>query len=217
MPNWCENKITITGKDCDILEIKKIIKKLYSNPTSGFMEAFVGKHPKGDEPSPGLTLSYNTQYWGTKWDVDIEKVGFHYFSDDKIVLEMRTAWSPPEEFCKKLSEKYNVIVKNIFFELGCFFNGCFTYNGESIKQFIFQEMKECIYQFDKNYFWNTIYNQIDMLVDEDSDEDDDFDLTSEFLSLYNDCILFLDEIEKLKLKFILNRNLTSLSKNTILN
>ena len=52
----------------------------------------------------GLTwYSWAIQNWGTKWGTYDES---HMISDDRIVIEMQSAWGPPGELIKFISEAY---------------------------------------------------------------------------------------------------------------
>ncbi len=75
----------------------------------------------------------NIRYWGTKWDVYIEDAS-RFSEDEKIFLSFSTAWSPPLNFCKVLSDKYKVNVRIEFNESGCDFAGIYSFeNGEEVE------------------------------------------------------------------------------------
>lgn len=87
---------------------------------------------------------WNVRNWGTKWDVAISdnekwaETSLEVWDDGTLMYRMNTAWSPPEDAIRTLSEQY----PNLHFELSyeeeqgwggtiCFRNG----SGEVIEEY----------------------------------------------------------------------------------
>lgn len=58
--------------------------------------------------------------WGTKWDIDVEK---KTRTTGQLALNFDTAWSPPEQFCLKMSNQYNAVFSLSYCEIGADFWG----------------------------------------------------------------------------------------------
>ena len=114
MPNWCLNKIKISGNKKNRRRVSQIIENLHEQDDDeiGLLESLVGKDPTISEEDyfNGGWYESNINYWGTKWDLADNDFIFEE-TEDSIHLEFETAWSPPVEFCELLSMKYGVGVK----------------------------------------------------------------------------------------------------------
>ena len=159
MPNWCCNKIFIEGNYKNLRSISDVLNFYLSEESSdceiGIFEKLLGVNPKIIYDDYDDEVMSNIQYWGTKWDVfelDEYKVNC---SDNFIDIEIDTANSPPIEFCKKLSKKYNVSINIVFYELGLEFAGECVINdlGEEIGYTPYKDINEAICCFDSN-FWD---------------------------------------------------------------
>lgn len=116
MPNWCENRLTITGDRREIdrfrVEVKTrktdlSLSKLYPMP-----KELEDTQSPSEKPDKALIEKYGTdnwydwrvKNWGTKWDVWdaslVEK------GDDYLEYHFFSAWSPPVEWLKNVSEDY---------------------------------------------------------------------------------------------------------------
>jgi len=104
MPNWCENRVSITAEPDQIKEIKELFsqdhpfEKLIPQPSEEDL-------PQGNDSLPGW-YSWRVNHWGTKWDIDAADVSFTEEHDDYLQIEFMTAWAPPCGICEKLREKY---------------------------------------------------------------------------------------------------------------
>ena len=116
MPNWTENKLTVTN----------------STPK---LEAFLKEHglsfdaivkpnrPENDENNFGLIDAQITA-WGTKWDLadDEQKEAAECLLDyDECSFD--TAWSPPSEAIRALSEQTGASFRLAYYEPGMWFWG----------------------------------------------------------------------------------------------
>jgi hypothetical protein len=103
MPNWCFNKIRITGNN--IYQIKDLLR---DHKSKVFSLTRVIHVPESD---PNQT---RIDKWGTKWDT----------SDDRIVLENKeeieyifdTAWSPPIPVIEALRKQFPKLYISAFFD-----------------------------------------------------------------------------------------------------
>ena len=129
MPNWCRNRVTVSGTEEDISKLSEIFSdtksvfnhiiespdwKRLPNEKGQFPQLERMKNQKGevmwetynfpDGKNDDRWYYWCIDNWGTKWelsDLDIE------YSDDEILeLTFSTAWSPPEGVMNKLKEKY---------------------------------------------------------------------------------------------------------------
>ena len=166
MPNWCENVMSIQG---DTRKINEIIGKLSGE--DGIFNALVGKIPMSeDEYEKGGWWEGNISYWGTKWDVQMYEVQ-SFLNDNETVLSFWSAWSPPIQFCQKLSEKYNVIVNIEYSESGCDFAGKVEIdNGNIVSEESYPYLEGLYRIIDKEMFWN----EVEFLIENDYDTEFDF-------------------------------------------
>ncbi|MHC4376015.1 MAG: DUF1281 family ferredoxin-like fold protein [Planctomycetota bacterium] len=134
MPNWCSNYVTIYGEDFS--KVKDLL--LTKTDDDGLFEHTVGIVKEGylrDEKYQHLGdvilddkyfnwYDHNVNEYGTKWDVN--EISFDVFadpSDEHISFSFESAWSPPLEWARKLSDKFKVIVVIEYAEGGCNFGG----------------------------------------------------------------------------------------------
>lgn len=115
MPNWCENTLTVFGAEKDL---KKFVEEAKSDeePLS-----FAKTAPEPDYSQvkvkstyPSITKKefvdteeawwdWRIQNWGTKWD--LSEVQFEDYGDF-VEYSFMSAWSPPVEWLKIVSERY---------------------------------------------------------------------------------------------------------------
>jgi hypothetical protein len=140
------------------------------------------------EESGKFLLNPQTEFYGTKWDFSIEEANVVNLTEDVITLSPSTAWSPPTQFCERLTAKYKgVSVELSYDEGGCCFCGSEEfYEGEMIGQEFYSDSnyEEGLYKLESETFWSNI----DALL-EDGVEDITED---EFLAKYP----FLTEEDK---------------------
>lgn len=95
MPNWCQNNLTLTHKDPDMITraVEGIVR-------GDFLNTFV---PLQD----GSSVETSTKMWGTKWDVggDPDMVDDEYeLGDKEVSFNFQSAWTPPIAAYRKLEE-----------------------------------------------------------------------------------------------------------------
>lgn len=149
MPNWCKNYIEISGSK----ENMKPLVDYFSNPQTDIMQSLVEFDRDDINEEKRSVLSDFSSFYGTKWDFDVENRDIVEVQNEQIFFSCETAWSPPNEFLRRLCEKYKVNASNIYSEIGCDFAGKYECNSEG------EESDECykymqgIYITDKDLFW----------------------------------------------------------------
>ena len=105
MPNWCSNEVTIYSEDeKKVEEVRQFLK----SDASQFDFNKVVPEPKDNKD----WYNWRIEHWGTSRsvddvEVDASKWDIHYFFD--------TAWSPPEDICNALREKFPTVEVNWFY------------------------------------------------------------------------------------------------------
>jgi hypothetical protein len=116
MPNWCFNQLTVTNST------PKLESFLKEHGLS--FEAIVKPNrPENDENGFG-TVNAQQSAWGTKWDLeenDAKEVADSLIEDNAASFD--TAWSPPSEAIRVLSEITDACFELAFYEPGCWFWG----------------------------------------------------------------------------------------------
>jgi hypothetical protein len=167
MPNWCDNYIQITGNDAEkihnIIESLKdddgIMQALYSTDTDEFRNL---------QSQP--TFHIFSDYYGTKWDFAKEDCGDIQFGNDELTISVDTAWSPPIEFLRKLTTKYDVEARIEYFEGGMDFGGYESIaDGETIDD-MQTTYDEAVYILDNDLFWINLEDYLFERTDFDMDQ-----------------------------------------------
>ena len=110
MPNWCENRVRISGDEKDI---KKFVELIEGDEKEGdFWFKNVIPQPEYVEPETGADLSvlpydesWNIANWGTKTEVG-DNINYSDIGSDYAEYDFYTAWGPPDEIYKKLLEMF---------------------------------------------------------------------------------------------------------------
>lgn len=125
MPNYCSNRILISGKD--LLEFKKTLESKDDKLLFSFSQTI--PRPKDEEENWYI---WNINNWGTKWDIS-ENV---YINDNTFSIQCDTAWSPPIEWAKNCLKKYDLNIEIGYCEMGCQFYGYWNNkDGENTMEF----------------------------------------------------------------------------------
>ena len=140
MPNWCYNRVSIYSEDkkqidelFDIFNNPEPFNKLIPSPKWSETPNEDGELPVLDEhkdadgnvvfttskfPKSGKNddrwYDWQIQNWGTKWeptDIDVEQT-----DDMELELTFNTAWSPPEEICRAIRNKYPDVTVSWFYD-----------------------------------------------------------------------------------------------------
>ena len=141
MPNWCMNRVVISGSEEDIKKLKEQVSseesaldfnKIVPSPDWKNIPNEKGQLPKPEELKNGngevIAITHNfpdgtndsrwydwqIKNWGTKWNVS--NVDVVAEASDFIEFEFDTAWSPPEPIISKLRELYPDVSISAFFD-----------------------------------------------------------------------------------------------------
>ena len=143
MPNWCYNRVSVYSENTDqVTELFDIFNnpepfnalipspKWSETPNEDGEIPVIEEHKDSDGkvlftthkfPKSGKTddrwYDWQIQNWGTKWEpaeVDVEQC------DEELEITFNTAWSPPEDICRAIRNKYpDVSVSWFYDEPGC--------------------------------------------------------------------------------------------------
>ena len=149
MPNWCSNRVTVSGWDeesvQEINEIREIFSqdnpfaKIIPPPDWKTMPNDKGelpvleqhKHPETgkviwesynfpDGKNDDRWYDWNVHNWGTKWDIGKDAVEWGDDEEDYFQIHFDTAWAPPEDVASELKRKYKKVSIQWFYdEPGC--------------------------------------------------------------------------------------------------
>ena len=143
MPNWCYNRVSVYSENTkDMDELFDIFNN--ENPFNALIPSPKWSEPPNEDgevpvleehkdsdgkvlftthkfPKSGKTddrwYDWQIQNWGTKWeptDLTVEQC------DEEVELTFNTAWSPPEEICRAIRNRYpDCSVSWFYDEPGC--------------------------------------------------------------------------------------------------
>lgn len=170
MPNWCENYITITGKDAS--KIYNIIQGLPDDKC--IMETLCTTDtPEYKDLCEQVSFQPFSVYFGTKWDFgkrDVDYISFvtgavsitipkSEISHDTITISVDTAWSPPLAFLERLTKAYDVIADIQYFESGMDFGGTAMFDDGKVIDEFYGDYHYALYHIDKDHFWLEITDE----------------------------------------------------------
>ena len=124
MPNWCENKLTVTAPTPALQAYLK---------EHGF--SFARMCPVEETSDEFLDVSRQHVAWGTKWDLSDTE-------GNLVVAELlgggeaffNTAWSPPVAALRSLSLRFpDDDFRLVYYEPGMMFAGCATFRGGLVR------------------------------------------------------------------------------------
>jgi hypothetical protein len=201
MPNWCNNYITINGEKENMKPIYEFFKENQNNTDIDclVMSSLV---PHDDEynaikESGEYLLNPQVNFYGTKWDFNVMEANITSINEDCITLAPSTAWSPPSEFCRRLSGKYGICVDIYYDEPGVGFVGEEEYcDGKLFAQTHYDNYLEGIYKLQPDTFWESAYENIEYYKKE---EEFTFETIKETL-----CSFITDESDLKELESIYN-------------
>ena len=135
MPNWCENRVTVSGPFETVAAFYQdhveLCKRDFFHSILPMPEELRGTTKTfGDEVNKELVDKYGADNWydwananwGTKWDVDVDSD--YYPECDSMTLHFDTAWGPPAGVYKALCEMYPTLSITWFYdEPGMMFAG----------------------------------------------------------------------------------------------
>jgi hypothetical protein len=112
MPNWCHNRLTITGPQADVRSFKEKAtgRCPWCKPDETEVEAF-NFHSLIPVPDEILQAGYEAAgydweraNWGCKWGA--ENATLLDEGGTCLIYEFDTAWSPPMEFLQAVAKKW---------------------------------------------------------------------------------------------------------------
>ena len=139
MPNWCYNRVSIYSENIDqVTELFDIFNnaepfntlipspKWSETPNEDGELPVLEEHKDSDGkvlftthkfPKSGKTddrwYDWQINNWGTKWepaDISVEQC------DEELELTFNTAWSPPEDICRAIRNKYPDVTVSWFYD-----------------------------------------------------------------------------------------------------
>jgi hypothetical protein len=139
MPNWCYNRVSVYSENTkdmdelfDIFNNENPFNALIPSPVWSETPNEDGELPVLEEhkdadgkvlftthkfPKSGKTddrwYDWQINNWGTKWeptDLSVEQC------DEELELTFNTAWSPPEDICRAIRNKYPDVTVSWFFD-----------------------------------------------------------------------------------------------------
>ena len=133
MPNWCENRLIVTGPKAELLKMTREVETPTppTTPPEEVMARILNK-PENEYsvldfsriiPSPNNEWDYDwcVANWGTKWDARSPVLSLRKGS---VRYDFSTAWSPPEPIVKKLGEQYPLLTFTLsYWEGGAGYQG----------------------------------------------------------------------------------------------
>ena len=177
MPNYCSNYIKIFGDSLTISVITNACKKNEGTDKGIFKSLIDIPRHMTEEQYDKDWYDTNVNWFGTKWDVDYASCGFD-FSENEIVMQPETAWSPPIPFLENLVKQYKGIEAYIFYsEPGVGFSGETKIyrdeDGDVVVDDNEYEYMQGIYLLDKDMFWGEVDSIIDSFEDTNEKEEDE--------------------------------------------
>jgi hypothetical protein len=180
MPNWCNNDIRIYGNEGTIRALTNVIK--FSK--GKLFQTLIGL-PDNMSESDYEEKWYDTNlnWFGTKWDVDIDAHCFD-FGEDEISFFCETAWSPPIQFLENFCRMYKMNAYIFYSEGGVGFAGETKLIWEddvfSVEDNEY-EYNKGLYLLSKEEFWANMESNIEYAVEEEMEID-------EFLTEYREYV-----------------------------
>jgi hypothetical protein len=159
MPNWCINKLTITGPKADRDNFINGFPTLTDDDTHPeFIKNYIPM-PEGTED----WYTWATKNWGTKWgDCDTRII-----TDDseETILMYNTAWAPALPAIQTISGMFPTLkFANVYDESGMCFMGAATFvNGECIFDTIIEHNDYPAWDADNDEDMDDWNNQIQIL------------------------------------------------------
>lgn len=123
MPNWCDNRMTLTHEDKSKIDGLEAEMSKKNDKGHSMAQPFQHLCPN---PTGEWDYAWSCNNWGTKWDANI--IDWDRSDDNSITIYCDTAWSPPIALYEYLTEQ-GWTVDAVYHECGMCFAG--TYTSES--------------------------------------------------------------------------------------
>ncbi len=137
MPNWCRNKLTITGPEAAVQDFKRrAVGHSPWSPTEGDPEV-LNFHCLVPVPEHILNAGYESAgydwervNWGCKWGAANPSILDEW--EGCLIYEFDTAWSPPMEFLQAVANKWPALTCVLEYdEPGMAYKGLAKFQGEA--------------------------------------------------------------------------------------
>jgi len=131
MPNYCYNKLTISGQKESIARFMDMAKAKDSTGELISLASLIPLSDDSDEESSKSILDKAIEQWGTKWDVC--DCSIMYEDNSKTIIEFFSAWTPPEKAIKEIATKFHDLMFVLNYEeAGVGFAGSLEVKGEDV-------------------------------------------------------------------------------------
>ena len=146
MANNCYNWVIIRGeKDTlDLLQTKFETYKSHEGTFSDWCDTFFTDERKKKDDIFDEIYDYGTKWW----DFEVERR-----QDDDLLINGDSAWSPPQEFLRRLSEEYAVLIRGEYEEAGCDFGGYADYSQGIMQDYCFTYREWMYINNEENFFY----------------------------------------------------------------
>lgn len=130
MPNWCDNKLVITGKPETLDKIINSVMGEVNGDTLVFDFRKIAPEPEFENDTDWY--HWRLKNWGTKWNADTPYI-VEDSDEDTLIYDFYTAWGPSEALTQKLSEKFpDVHITHWYEEGGMDFSGYSVFHGGNV-------------------------------------------------------------------------------------
>lgn len=153
MPNWCHNKLTVTGRPADVDEFvdlvaadnhgQKIDVTWQDEPVTVNQPLTFEKIVPGRPGEDGDWYGWSVRCWGTKWDANFgapfvalgteppgEEGRTPVIEPGRAFYAFETAWSPPVEAFEQAARRWDMLKFELeFAEPGNDYAGRVTWEG----------------------------------------------------------------------------------------
>ena len=136
MPNWCLNKLTVTGLESDVqaFKAKAVGHSPWDEPEGE--PVVLNFHSLVPVPEEVLKAGYESAgynwemaNWGCKWGAENPTILDEW--EGHVEYEFSTAWSPPEQFLEKVAVQWpNLLFVLEYKEPGMAFKGLAKFQGD---------------------------------------------------------------------------------------
>jgi hypothetical protein len=132
MPNWCSNRVHISGSTTDVAAFMALIRGESGDENTFSFQAILPCPEELHKPIPsvGITTEFRDERyqkygytdwydwqvynWGTKWDAS--STYLDYADEGSACWEFQTAWSPPQGIYDELSRRFPDLSISWFFD-----------------------------------------------------------------------------------------------------
>lgn len=153
MANYCFNWVSILGKKdvLDLLQTKFATYESHEGTFSDWCDTFfTDKREKKDDVFDEI-YDYGTKWW----NFELERR-----QDTELMISGDSAWSPPQEFLRRLSEEYAVVIRGEYEEAGCDFGGYADYEKGDMQDYCFT-YREWMYINNNESFFYRLEDEVE--------------------------------------------------------